>query len=325
MLALPGSPPGSIAASETETLQRSSSAILHEKEYPDGTDVGLMSGKLVFSNPDLSLEDDDLEVNINNVYSPRRNSIGRLPAKLRGSSWPSGDFTSADMTNGGNANASHASPVDSGVDEMETNCSDDSPFPLLLPSDHVSTCTLDVHTLTNSRQPDVAPPLPESQPPDIVMVTQPLDGLPEDTHGREFDVDCNTDGHALPLKQQSIPSEMGLNQLLPIFENGSERACENGKDLSPAHSASLCDNRETLMDAKLGWNRKRGHRRDWSDVTWTCSVPGSIGGLRGDLVGDVVLEVNMASANRCGGCQALLFDEQIMSRWSSHDSDFTTR
>lgn len=325
MLALSGSPTGSTTASEGDVLpQRSSSAIIRETDYTAGTEHGMVGGKLVFSNPDLSLED-DLETNIVSVYSPRRiSSIGRSPTKRRSSSSAPADFCIEGV--GRNVNVADVSPHDGEVGETEADCSVESPpLPLSSPPRHESSLA-DSPPLLNSHlppDPDVPPPLPESSPPNVV---------PQLTHTLLPDTDDESDANNSDSQDNNPAldvSHSGLNPLLTIFEMRKNSVSGKDTEISSTHSTPVHGLQRyvcTVTDeTDFGRQRKRGHRRDWSDVSLSSSVANTFGGLSADVKGDVAIEVNMASCNRCRRCQALLFDEQIMSRWNPDDSDFTTR
>jgi hypothetical protein len=51
---------------------------------------------------------------------------------------------------------------------------------------------------------------------------------------------------------------------------------------------------------------------------------GGAGGMGGGLFNTAV-EVEMCSLSRCGACQQLLYDEEIMAGWTADDSNLNTQ
>ena len=332
MLVLAGSPGGSTTPSECDGLPlRSSSAIFREKDYVDGPKIGIIGGKMAFSNPDLNLENDH-ETNMNAVYSPRRPvsvSVGQSPGVCTWNA-PRSDSASADVA--GHLNVLSASPDDSGVGEAEADCSEESQP---LPSNNGSSNSQEhASPLPNSQPPDIPPPLPKSLCPTEVLpemspseIPPPCLSLPD---SQAADASDDESQDFKPLSHRTLStSDSGSSQLLPNFESGKEAVPEPDAEDSSAWSTpthtSLQRDSVVTDEIDFGWARKRGHRRDWSDVSIRSGAASAFAGLLADMTGEVVIEVNMASCNRCGSCQVLLFDEQIMSRWSPDDSNFTTR
>jgi hypothetical protein len=300
---------------------RSSSAIFNEKEYVDGPTIV----KMAYSNPDLSLENEH-ETNMNAVYYPWQ-AVVQSPRVWNGPESGSGSADVAEYLN-----VAFASQDDSGVSEAEAVCPEEVQP---LPSNNGVTDSQEYPPpLPNSQPPDVFPSLPESLCPmkvlpevscsEITLSCLPLPGTQEADGSDE-----ESQGSKALSHQTLSTSDSGSSNLLPNFESNKEVIPEPDIEHSSARStpiyASLRKGSIATDEADFEWARKRGHRRDWSDVSIRSGVGSAFAGLLADMTGEVAIEVNMASCNRCGSCQVLLFDEQIMSRWSPDDSNFTTR